>query len=221
MIRFTKLTTAKAKPIQNYTRKDPLQSSPSLSPPRHTKIVTPSNQLNPLLKTTPTHTFFPSHFFLPSGKRQRKRSFMPNSPPPPIPTLVCSSSASSPIIFSFSSDVSQLSSPFPTSPISFYSHVPHTPASVSSSMPSCRPPPRSNIPADCVFETDDQSSVFSLSLYRDDLDLRTACLFSSELADFRFDVDLEMDVHAEGGADYPLAPFEPQRRLGNGRLQRS
>ena len=198
MIRFTKLTTAKAKPIQNYTRNNPLQSSPSLSPPRHTKTLTPPNQLNPLLKTTPTHTF-PSHFFLPSGKRQSKRSFIPNSPPPPIPTLVCSSSASSPIIFSFSSDVSQLSSPFPTSPISFYSHVPHTPASVSSSIPSCRPLPRSNIPADCVFETDDQSSVFSLSLYQDELDLTSACLFSSELADFRFDVDLEICARGRGG----------------------
>ena len=162
MIRFTKLTTAKAKPIQNYTRNNPLQSSPSLSPPRHTKTVTPSNQLNPLLKTTPTHTFFPSHFFLPSGKRQRKRSFIPNSPPPPIPTLARSSSASSSSISSSYSDVSQLSSSFPTAPTSFYSHALHTPASVLSSMSSCRPPPQSNIPADCVIN--DQSAL-SLCLY--------------------------------------------------------
>ena len=38
----------------------------------------------------------------------------------------------------------------------------HTPSSPSSS--SCRPLPPPSIPADCVFKTDNQSSVFSLSL---------------------------------------------------------
>ena len=45
--------------------------------------------------------------------------------------------------------------------------------------------------------------MFSLSLYEDDMDLRSACSYSSESDDFRFDVDL--DVHVEGGEpEYPM-----------------
>ena len=46
--------------------------------------------------------------------------------------------------------------------------------------------------------------MFLLSVYEDDLDLRIACSISSESDDLRFDVDLEMDVHVEGEADYPM-----------------
>ena len=46
--------------------------------------------------------------------------------------------------------------------------------------------------------------MFLLSLYKDDLGLRSACSFSSKSDDFRFDMDLEMDVHVKGEADYPM-----------------
>ena len=95
--------------------------------------------------------------------------------------------------------MNHLSSPFPMS-LKFFYRGPHTLADSSSSR---RPPPRSSNPADRVFEMDDQSSVFSLSLYEDDMELRSACSFSSELGDsLQFDVDLEMDDAT------PLAPFK-------------
>ena len=46
--------------------------------------------------------------------------------------------------------------------------------------------------------------MFSLSLYEDDLDLRSACSYSSESDDFRFDVDLEMDVGGDDDAEFPM-----------------
>ena len=47
--------------------------------------------------------------------------------------------------------------------------------------------------------------MFLLSLYEDDKDSRSTCSFSSQLGDgLRFDVDLEMDVHVEGEAEYPM-----------------
>ena len=42
--------------------------------------------------------------------------------------------------------------------------------------------------------------MFSLSLYEDDMDLRSACSYSSESDDLRFDVDL--DVHVAGEPEY-------------------
>ena len=47
--------------------------------------------------------------------------------------------------------------------------------------------------------------MFSLSLYEDDMDLRSACSYSSESDDFRFDVDL--DVHVEGGEGEDFGEF--------------
>ena len=61
---------------------------------------------------------------------------------------------------------------------------------------SCRPPPCSSVPADCVFKVNYQSSVFSLSLYKVVLDLRNTSSFLSELDDFQFDMDLKMDAVA-------------------------
>ncbi|KIJ91784.1 hypothetical protein K443DRAFT_470539 [Laccaria amethystina LaAM-08-1] len=52
--------------------------------------------------------------FPPAGKQQSKRSFIPNYPPRSILMLIRSSLSSSSIIFSSSSDVSHLFSPFPT-----------------------------------------------------------------------------------------------------------
>ena len=68
-------------------------------------------------------------------------------------------------------------------------------------------------------ETEDQSFVFWLFIYQDNLDLRSACSSLSESDKFRFDVDLEMDV-GDGDAEHPMMllhslPFEPQRQLGN------
>ena len=150
------------------------------------------------LPLTPSSTSPFSPAFPSAGKRQSSR-FIPNYPLSLIPTLVRSSSASSSILSSSSScELSYLSSPFATSPTPFHSRAPHTPASSSSR----RPPPRSSTPAYCVFETSDQSSAFSLSVYEDDMDLKSACSYSSESDDFRFDVDL--DVHVDGEPKYPM-----------------
>ncbi|EDQ99058.1 uncharacterized protein LACBIDRAFT_317699 [Laccaria bicolor S238N-H82] len=189
-----------------------LPSSPTThqKPSRPESMFVPHHSVRyskPLL-LTPCTTSPVSPAF--SSKRQSRRSFIPNYPSPPIPTLIRTSSASSST--SSSSKMNHISSPFPTSPKSFHSRAPYTPASSSSR----RPPPRSSIPADCgYFETDDQGSVFSLSLYEDDIemdmDLRSACSFSSESDDFRFDVEMDLHVEGEEGADEypPSLPSSP------------
>ena len=77
-------------------------SHPPLSP-HHTKPLTPRinvhpPSLNPLLQITPSFFHFPA--FPSVSKGQSRRSFIPNHPPPPIPTLVRFSSASFSIISS-------------------------------------------------------------------------------------------------------------------------
>jgi len=186
----------KANPIQSDIPENSLKSSPSpLSPPYHTKPLTPRINVRPRhsihyskplpLTPSPLSTVFPS-----AGKRQSRRSFVSNYPLPPISMLVRSSSASSSILpSSSSSEMNHSRHPSqPPQPLSTSVH--HTPQPHPH---LADPPPCSSIPADRAFEMDDRPSVFSLSLYGDDLDL-SACSFSSEPNDFRFDVDFEMDV---------------------------
>ena len=152
-----------------------------------------------VLETIPTQTF-PTSPVLPSCWQTTKQKklhteLLTTAHPKARPLFICFFRHH----LSFH-DVNYVSSPFPMSPKFFHSHGPHTLADSSSSR---RPPPRSSNPADCVFKTDDQPSVVSLSLYEDDMDLRSACSFSSELGDsLQFDVDLEMDDAT------PLAPFK-------------
>ena len=163
---FTNLTTRRANLTPNSAPKNPSKfSSSTLPSPRHkaphARINIRSSPHNPVLETTPTHTFFPTLPRLPSCWQMTKQKLLTE-----LPTTYHPNARSLFVRFFihylFFQFREQSLLTHPNVPYLFPLLVLHTPSSGSSS--SCRPLPRPSIPADCVFKTDNQSSVFSLSL---------------------------------------------------------
>ena len=155
------------------------------------------------LPPTPLSGGFPSAQLDPTFPRRRnsKRRSLPKYPPPPIPTLPSSSP-----------------SPSPTSSSSFASA-------------SRRPPPRSSIPADCIYDlaevedVPDSSSTFSFSIYDvylggEPISSKPASLPSSysqsSFEDPINSVTFELDCPIMLPLSLPTTPFDLEADIAHG-----